>query len=415
MLNRRGAGFLGSGSLLLGGSLVLAAAKAAILWFLANRYGPEVQGGFSLLLAASTLGAIVFGLGLEYANAFVAGRTPEATGGVVANSLALTGLSLPVVLVGGWLLALIFPQSVLGLTAWGGIVVLAGATSLTGLLQMLQAVGIGAKRFGLVASANALWGLAALVGVVALAAYGYPGVVGAWILCMLGVVVCYLAGFRTSRASWLRPRAALLGRQLRYGIRTWPGSLARALNMRVPLYACALFLGEREVGVYGVAVAAADAFLYLPTALGRVTLGLTAAGEARPSQRRTSYVLMAGAGLAAALVSWIVGEPLLVLVFGEPYARAALPLTVLFLAVTIHAVGLVRLHYLLGAGQPHVASLAQAVALLFVLLGAWLLVPRLGLLGAALTTLVTYSAFSIYLFTRTATDFETVARAAAGD
>lgn len=392
--------FLGSGSRLFAGSLVLAAGKAAILWLLANRYGPEVQGGFSLLLAVSALGAIVFALGLEYANAYVAGRSPGDTAGVVANSLALTGLAFPAVLAGAWLLTRLFPQAVSGLSASAAVVALAVAISLTALLQMLQAAGIGAKRFGLVSTANVAWGLLGFLAVAAWLGAGYRGAVAGWIASLLGVAAVYLVGLGLPLATLTRPRAVLLGRQLRYGIRTWPGSLARAVNTRLPLYACSFFLGEDRVGIYGVAVAAADAFLYIPTALGQATLGLTASREGRRADRLVSYALMGGAGLAAALATHLFGERLLVLVFGPPYRDAALPLTILFVAATIHAIGLVRLHYLLGSGQPHVASLAQAVALVFVVGGAWLLVPRLGLAGAALSTLVTYVAFSVYLFTR---------------
>jgi O-antigen/teichoic acid export membrane protein len=167
--------------------------------------------------------------------------------------------------------------------------------------------------------------------------------------------------------------------------------------MRAGLYLVAVFCSPADVGIYGVALMIAEVFLYLPNAISHVVLGATSARVYRKADRnRVSWTLaILGTGLCAGML--VVGRPLLFRFFGSAYLDGAVPAAILLMAVTIHAIGLVRLHELLGVGRPMAATRAQAVTVVFtVSLGAFL-IPRLGILGAAMSTLLSYTAFTSYL------------------
>ncbi len=281
------------------------------------------------------------------------------------------------------------------------VALVAGATATMVATQGLQAVLIGGEDIRGVALANLGVGLS--WGAISLGAarVSYLALLLGWLATQLG-----LAAFFVVRSRW-RPgdgwfNRGVFGEQLRYGRKTLPGSVSRALNMRAGLYVASMTLSREAVGVYGLILTVAEALLYLPSAFGQVILGSAARrGSAAPSFR-SAYIAVAVIGAVATAVAALFGGPLLAGLFGEAYRIGALALAVLLAATTVHALGLLRLHHFLGVGEPAAASQAQVVALVLTVAGVAALIPRFGLTGAAMATLVAYLGFAGYLFRRSA-------------
>ncbi|HEU4880559.1 MAG TPA: polysaccharide biosynthesis C-terminal domain-containing protein [Gemmatimonadaceae bacterium] len=387
------------GSIMLGGQISLALFKLAALWLIARLLGPDVQGAFSLASAGTAAGAILFCVGLEYANAYIVGRNREVLSAVASNSLMVFAVSLVAAPLWATAFVQLFPHVATPLGAqhlWIAITAIGLATSLLSLAQGLQASAIGLHDFRSVAVANLasglVWALGALVGT----RIGYGAIL--WAVCVshLVLVLAYLRRQAPSIRDFRIARDVLRS-QLHYGARTLPGSIARSLNMRAPLYIVAVYLTTTEVGVFGLVLSLAETMLYLPSALSQVALGLAATKSRQSSELRYVYlaILVVGITLSAAVA--FLGSTVLRWIFGPAYASGSGALAILILAVTAHSVGLLRIHTLYGRGEPAAASIAQIIALCLTLAGSILLIPRYRLLGAALSMLLTYVGFVLYL------------------
>jgi len=249
-----------------------------------------------------------------------------------------------------------------------------------------------------VARANLLSGGIWAIGALITVHMSYAAVLAAWTLPLVIVPLYYM---HVHGATLLRPNRAdrsLLRQQLQFGIRTVPGSIARALNMRAALYMCSAFLFPSDVGVYGLMLSLAETMLYLPNALSQVILGTSAAKSTKGSEYRGLYALIAFAGLGASTLAFSFGDSILSAIFSPAYARGSIALGILFVAVTFFSLGNMHLHHLYGSGNPLTATTAQIVALVLTLAGGRMMIPRYGINGAAASTLLTYAGFSAYLY-----------------
>lgn len=387
---------------MLAGQVSLALFKLAALWLIARLLGPDIQGAFSLATAGIGAGAIVFCLGFEYANAYVVGRNREELRGVSSNTLAIFAISLLVTPLWAAVFVHLFPQSVEPLSVqhlWIGIGAIGAATSLLSLAQGLQASAIGLHDFRGVALANiasgAVWVVGALVG----ARTSYVALL--WGLCFSHTILALVYLRRQAPAiKAFGIDRNVLRKQLQYGARTLPGSVARALNMRAALYIVAIYLTSTDVGVFGLVLSLAETLLYVPSAISQVVLGLAATKSQHSTELRHIYLAILAGGIGLSVAVGFVGSAFLGWVFGPAYASGSGALAILILAVTAHSVGLLRIHSLYGRGEPAVASAAQVIALGLTIVGGFLLIPRYRLYGAALSMLLTYVGFTLYLIAR---------------
>jgi O-antigen/teichoic acid export membrane protein len=393
--------FLRQGAVLMGGLLLLAAGKAVAIWALANWLGPIVQGGFSLAVTGVSFGMLLFCFGLEYANPYLVGGDPERRSAVVANSLLVSLLILCVSPFWMWGFIKLFPQVAQGFEGipWLVILVLSMGIGSMSLNQLLKGVAFGSQRFGMVAAANSIWGIAWAVGALLAVRHSYPMVLWVWLFSIVLSTAVYLFIFRPGNFIGDVNRS-ILEEQYSFGVRTVPGSFARMMNLRLGLFLVTLFLSPAEVGVYGVLLMIAEAFLYFPNALSQVILGKTAARVQAERDNKLAYGAVVALGMAAIALAFFFGDRFLESFFGSEYLSGTDALPIILGATTLHAIGLLRLHGLLGAGNPLAASAAQGIALLVTLVTCPLLIPKWGLSGAAFSMLSAYAAFAIYLLIR---------------
>lgn len=393
--------FFRQSGLILGGSLLSVVGKLIAIWIVARFHGAVVQGALGLAVAQAGFGAVVLACGLDYANAFIVGRAPARENDVRWNSLWLAAASLLISPIWAYLFARHFPQVLIGIGSARitGILLLGFATSAIALSQTLQATAIGHQRFDLVAKASMASGLAWVVVALASARASYLVLLAGWAVAQLASPLLYVllsSGHRSPRGV----DRDLLGEQLRYGVRTLPGGLARSMNMRAALAMISTYLSAVDVGVFSLMLSISETLLYLPTALGQVVLGRVSRRVDSGHRDVRLYLWLGGVGVAASTFVMLAGTFLLRTIFGAEYARGAMPLGVLFLAMTAHAVGLLEIHRLYGTGRPASASAAQGVALALTFACGMLLIPRAGLLGAAASMFITYIGFALFLLTR---------------
>ncbi len=101
---------------------------------------------------------------------------------------------------------------------------------------------------------------------------------------------------------------------------------------------------------------------------------------------------------------------LLTALFGAEFADAAEPAWVLLAAGVPLSGAAILGPTLNGVGRPGLPAVGQALALLITVPGLLLLLPSIGIMGAAVVSLVAYTANFLVLFVATIRIFDTTAR-----
>jgi O-antigen/teichoic acid export membrane protein len=198
-------------------------------------------------------------------------------------------------------------------------------------------------------------------------------------------------------AGFGRPDLRLARRSLGFGVKAHAGRAMLLGNYRLDQWILGAIAGARELGLYSVAVAWAEALFYLPTALAAVQrpdLVRSARGNAA---RDAAAVFRATMLVTVPLVvGLVVAAPFLcVTVFGAQFRGSIEQLRIL----SAGAVGIVALklfgNALTAQAKPMLETAAVGVAFVATVVLDVLLIPSHGGVGASVASALAYSAGGI--------------------
>ncbi len=381
----------------IGGTVATGAIGFGASVALARWLGPSDRGLLALMLSISSLALLLGGVGVPWAIVFYAKKHDASA--LFGNSLVLAGLLAIVLIPGAWLLrqplADAFAHGKGGM-AW----VLAGAlvpitflnwtthSQLQGMLLFgrFNAVSVIAK------AAEAMW-IVLLLGVLRVGvAAGISAEMVASAIMVIGALKPILA--------FGRPRfdRALLGTMLRYGSRVQIGSIFQEAIARMDVLILQLFRPLSQVGYYVVAQTIAEIVLRLTLAFQSSVMSLVTHYEGDERQATTSADAVRHHGILAAVavvLNALFGSVVILIAYGSRYSPAVLPMLVLLPGIWFLGMGGVIRSDLGGRGRPGLASkLAGSAAAVTVILD-FALIPPLGVIGAALASVIAYTSYGI--------------------
>lgn len=146
-------------------------------------------------------------------------------------------------------------------------------------------------------------------------------------------------------------------------------------------------LNPPYLSTYGIAKVLSQAFVFVPTAIALVLMPKVAAMDLKKSVRFCTFAAAAALGLTlvGVLLVWLVGQPVISLLFNNKYNDAYGPLLVLGVGMSIYSVYLILEGFMVGRGQPSSHAWAMSVAVVVATIVGFLLIPSTGLLGASLS------------------------------
>lgn len=156
------------------------------------------------------------------------------------------------------------------------------------------------------------------------------------------------------------------------------------------------FTGISAVGLYNVALPTSKILTYLPLAIGSVLLPVTSElwvkrkklilREGMESLYKYSMIII----LPLVLIMVSFADPILLVLFGKEYVPASLALKILSIGTIFITLHQINANFFSGIGKPQVHSRIIYSAVLLNLAGNLILIPLLGIVGAAITTSVSY-------------------------
>jgi enterobacterial common antigen flippase len=376
-------------------NFLLAVVGAATGILVARLLGPGGRGE----LAAITLwpGTLLTmgGLGIPNTIAYFVARQPQQIGKIYANALALAVIQCLVLVIVGLVvipialrgefahvipLGLVFLASI-PLSLYAGI----HMGILQGLLRMkqhslLRVIPTGIYMLGLLLLfVHGKDNLRLLVGLLLLPLF---------VACFLG-----LWFIRDTIRGDLSPDRGFLKTLLGYGLKTQLANSTQSLNLRLDQLIMSAFLSPQNLGYYAVAVTLSRAINPLSSAVGIVTLSDVASQEGNEhggrvvvTLRITFVILVLLAVMLIMLMPW-----LLPLLLGREFMPASIPAQVLVVGSIFLGMNDVLAGGLRGMNRPGLPALAELCSLGMTALLLYFLLPRYGIMGAAVASVAAYA------------------------
>ncbi|MBI5949005.1 MAG: polysaccharide biosynthesis C-terminal domain-containing protein [Chloroflexi bacterium] len=248
-----------------------------------------------------------------------------------------------------------------------------------------------------------------LVWVVALDHRTTEGALAAWIG---GQYVSFAVLLLMGRSWWAwfahhQPDWRLIGGFVSFGAVTGLAGFVSFFNYRVDQLLVAGLDGSTGAGIYSRAVAAAEALWLFSTSIavasyssiGSLTRQEAAALTSR-SVRHTLFIVSSGA-----VVLFLLAPFLLSLMFGPRYEAAATSLRILCVGTALFAPQTLLANYFtVQMGRPWISLSIAAVSCLINIGVSMILIPRVGYVGGAWATTISYvavAAMAVVIFLRT--------------
>jgi enterobacterial common antigen flippase len=367
----------------------------------ARLLGPQGRGEMAAIQSWVFLIASLATLGMTEAVIFFISRSPKETGAYLFTAHLLTVISGLVFAAAGWWLMpwLLAAQTAAVMNAARFfLLMMIPLFGLFSYYEALRATGRWRTWNMLRVLPNLLWmvilGCAFVLPLMAnavLLSLLFPVVFLVQVIPSLGVLLRQVSATGRLNVNLVRP---LMG----YGIPTTLSVLPRTLNLRLDQMLMAGFLAPQSLGLYAAAVAWSGASTGVFAAIGQVLFprlsGMLDRGSQKAELSRAIRVTilfdMALTGGLLALTPWCF--PFL---FGPDFASA-----VPFALVLVGANGFVNVNATLasglqGLGLPRKILVAEILGLVVTVCLLFLLLPRMGTMGAALASLAAYAVISL--------------------
>ncbi len=180
----------------------------------------------------------------------------------------------------------------------------------------------------------------------------------------------------------------------------WPlilASLAVSIYIRVGQIFITNMLSPEQNGYYAAAVRLCEAWYFIPMAISSSLLpaiinAKEVSEELYRSRMQKLYDLLAFISIAIAIPVTFLSEEIITILLGAKFLPAAPVLTIYIWAGTATFLGVASSQYLVAENLTKVSFMRTLIGLVLNVVLNLLLIPKLGITGSALATLISYSA-----------------------
>lgn len=189
----------------------------------------------------------------------------------------------------------------------------------------------------------------------------------------------------------------LVRRALRNGIAVHPATLALQLNLRIDLLIVSALLSAHQTGLYSLSTSLVSVLYLALWTLSASSAQTQTEADLEPANRytlafvRSSWMLASLAALGLAAVAW----PFIRLVFGAAWTGSVVPFMILASATIVLSIEAPIRVMLMRMHRARWISAASCTAMLVNVGLNLVLIPALGIIGAALASVASYSLYAI--------------------
>jgi O-antigen/teichoic acid export membrane protein len=196
--------------------------------------------------------------------------------------------------------------------------------------------------------------------------------------------------------SWLQWRNAV-----NYGLRGYPGTVADFATLRMDQLLLGGLASSTAIGLYFVAVRLSEITAILAGSVADAVMPEVAA--AKHSARADNLLarslrLTVYTHLLVLLPLWLAAPHILRIVYGPSFSAAGGTFRILLVASVVLTTGGIAVSGLNGFGHPGLSTIARVSSAIVTVVALLTLLPRMGIAGAAVASLLGYSVMMIVAF-----------------
>lgn len=380
-----------------GGTQLLHALGAMIAGVMVARsIGPSGTGTISVVVALASMAVLLASFGVHQSSIYFLGR-PGADRDAVMSNAALFGLIGGIAAAGALaVISVLFRRQLLDRISIGIFLLYLISVPFSYFTQFAQRIVLGNGRIALYTAPDIIEGVGLVVGTAgALVTFGaqlIPLIAIRVMIEVTGAAAMAVYIFRSISFAF-QPSRALLRDQIVYGLRTYAGSLLWVVLLQSDLILCNGFLGSGPAGVYSAAVSLGLPVTLVGAVIGTLTFQRAAIDPSRTSRvtnaNRVIRLLIPITLLSAAMLAlgshWLVD-----LLYGSDFRGSVSALILLLPGLCALTVETVLMNFLAAEGNPSIVYRAPLVGVVFNLGANFLVIPRWGIDGAAVTSSLGY-------------------------
>jgi O-antigen/teichoic acid export membrane protein len=374
----------------------------------ARALGPAGRGDLLVVVLWPPVVAMLAGLGLPTAYRYWMAKEPERASKLFSNAVIYT-LAVGVISIG--VAYLIVPHlvgqrspQVMTLLRIYQVNIPAAL-----FLDLMRALLEGTRRFGWAGAARLIFFGVQAVGFALLWYLGRFTVATATVTMIsaqtAAMLLALAAVWHQLRPRW-QPSWTEFKKSMSYALRDYPGGVADFTTLRLDQLMLGAMASNVAIGLYVIAVRLSEATTLAADAIAKALMPEVAsaqAGRKAESLWATSLRLTIYMHAIVLLPLWLGAPFILRALFGENFVAATPAFRWLLLAAAVWGWASIVISGLRGFGYPGLSTVARFCGAVVTGIALVILLPRLGITGAAIASLIGYSAMlsvALFIFVR---------------
>jgi polysaccharide transporter, PST family len=179
---------------------------------------------------------------------------------------------------------------------------------------------------------------------------------------------------------------------------SWPlvfTGISTMISMRVDQILIGQMMNDRQVGLYSAGVRLSELWYFIPVSIAASTYPALVESKKRDEElyyRRLQqlYNMLVSLGIIVAVVMTFLAGPIVHLMFGPAYAASTGALRILIWSGVPVCFGVAWVNWMILEGRAKMLFFFQATSAVVNIILNLVLIPRLGIVGSALATLISY-------------------------
>lgn len=194
---------------------------------------------------------------------------------------------------------------------------------------------------------------------------------------------------------------------LAFGSKSYLANAITFLNYRADMFLLNLLAGPGPVGIYAVTVGLTERLWVVSNSVSTVLFPKIASMENEDQQRNQLTMLVArhifAFNLFIGFALFLIAEVLINILYGSEYKESVVALRFLIPGIVFMGMSKVLANDIAGRGSPGINTIHSVIALALNIIFNLLLIPKMGVKGAALASTISYTsiaAMKVFTFTR---------------
>ncbi len=188
---------------------------------------------------------------------------------------------------------------------------------------------------------------------------------------------------------------------IKYGTITQTGNIIQLLNYRLSFYIIDSYAGKAVLGAYNAGVQLAEGLWLIGKSLALIQYSKISNVKDKLFAKDFSIQLLKINVLCTLMLIipvFLLPTSLFQFIFGEKFTQVKEVFIYLSPGIVAMAGSIIFSHYFSGLGKIYINTIASSIGLIFTLIAGFVLIPRMGLYGAAITASMSYVAIVTFQF-----------------